>query len=103
MPPWTWTRRAALLATAAILLNGSAPAASGGRLDPASAVAERDEHEVRAANVPGSGPLPPGATVLPYVSEPADCTTSQDGTARYFLSLQSTAGTDILNGAGRLV
>jgi len=71
---------------------------------PAGAQALKDEGaDVHAANVPGGGPLPPGVTVLPFVSEPADCTVSQDGTARYFLTVQSTAGTDILNATGRLI
>ena len=71
---------------------------------PAGAQALADDGvEVHAANVPGPVVRPGDPLPFPPASEPADCTTSQDGTARYFLTLQSTAGTDILNGTGRLV
>ena len=36
------------------------------------------------------------------VADPADCTASSDGTARYFVSVRSTSGVDITHAVGRL-
>src|SRR5262245_14614203 len=56
---------------------------------------EEHEVEVTAAHLSGSA--------APPAFEKADCTSSQNLTARYFASVRNPSGVDIVNATGRLV
>src|SRR5437773_8440013 len=91
-----WPRWAALVALTTSLVNESISGAPDRGLGTATAAQDDGQGLVGASNV--AGPIvPPGTNSLSAVSEPADCTPSVDGSSRYFVSVQSTTGGDILN------